>query len=118
MDLNKVLLIGRLGGKPEIKKSAAGDPVARMRVATSFQREKDGVWEKETEWHTVVAFGRTAEKCGEFLDKGRLVYVEGALRSNEWTDKEGKARVDREVRARDVYFLDKAPAAPTQALAV
>ena len=93
-DLNKVLLIGNLGDKPDMKKVASGDNVARMRVATSHRTQAQGTVEKETEWHTVVAFGKLADLCGEYLDKGRLVYGEGTLRSRAWKDKEGQNRLD------------------------
>jgi single-strand DNA-binding protein len=117
MDLNKVMLIGRVGAKPECKKTQAGDAMSRMRVATSRAWEQDGVLERETEWHTVIAFGKTAEICEKLLDKGKLVYVEGTLRSHEWTDKEGKPRTDREVKAREVIALDPPPRKQGEAVA-
>ncbi len=109
-DLNKVLLIGRVGVKPEVKKTQAGDSVSRLRVATSYEASKgDGQFERETEWHNVVAFGRLADQCAEHLDKGKLVYVEGKLCSHTWTDKAGVERTDREIRAHHVHFLSSRP---------
>lgn len=109
-DLNKVLLIGRLGIKPEAKKTQGGESLARLRVATSYESSKgDGQFERETEWHNVVVFGRLADQCAEHLDKGRLVYVEGKLCSHTWTDKEGVERTEREVRAHHVHFLSSRP---------
>lgn len=105
MDLNKVLLIGRLGAKPELKQTQGG-PVARLRLATSWEkRTGEGASERATDWHNVVVFGRQAEACAERLDAGRLVYVEGFLHTHSWKDKEGKERSDREVRAQYVNFL-------------
>lgn len=108
-DLNKVLLIGRLGVKPELKQTAHG-PMTRLRVATSYERKTaEGQSERDTDWHAVVVFGRQAELCVQHLDKGRLVYVEGHLQSNTWKDKEGRDHTDREVRARQVTFLTPKP---------
>jgi len=104
-DLNKVMLIGRLGGKPELLKTASGAPVCRLSVATSHGSQRDGRWERTTTWHKVVTFDRLAELCSEFLDKGRLVFVEGALRATEWKDKDGIVHHGREVRASHVRFL-------------
>ncbi len=104
-DLNKVMLIGRIGAKPELRKTNAGDPVCRLRVATSHGVQQEGKAERETLWHTVVAFDRLAELCAEHLDKGRLVFVEGALRADSWRDKEGVVHDNREVRAHHIHFL-------------
>jgi single-strand DNA-binding protein len=114
-DLNKVLLIGNVGAKPELRKTKEGEGVVRIRVATSHNVQGDGQLEKDTEWHTVVAFGRQAEVCAEFLDKGRQVYVEGSLRSHAWKDKEGNEHIDREVRAHQVHFLGSPKSASSNA---
>lgn len=104
-DLNKVMLIGRIGAKPELRKTQGGDAVCRLRVATSHGVRQEGQSERETLWHSVVAFDRLAELCAEHLDKGRLVYVEGALRATSWRDKEGVVHDSREVRAHNISFL-------------
>lgn len=104
-DLNKVMLIGRLGNKPELRKLANGDPVCSLRVATSYGSQQDGKFERETLWHQVSVWGKQAEACAEHLDKGRLVYVEGTLRPDDWKDKDGVIHHGREVRAAAVYFL-------------
>lgn len=116
-DLNKVLLIGRLGNKPELRKTQGDGCVAHLNVATSHETQKaEGQFERETEWHRVVVFGRLAEQCTAHLDKGRLVYVEGTLRTNLWKDKDNVERSEREVRARHVSFLGGRPRQPdTQA---
>jgi single-strand DNA-binding protein len=108
--LNKVLLIGHVGAKPEMRQTSGGEAVARLRVATSSTRQKEGVEEKETEWHDVVAFGKLADLCNQYVDKGRLVYVEGRMSSHSWEDKAGAKRLSREVIARRVDFLGPKPA--------
>ena len=85
--VNKVILIGALGSDPEVKTTRADEPIARMRVATNRRVQRDGRWEDETEWHTVVAFGKSADFAGKYLKKGRQVYVEGRLQTNRWVDK-------------------------------
>jgi single-strand DNA-binding protein len=104
-DLNRVLLIGRLGRKPEVRSTHSGDPVATLNVATSHSYQQDGSTHEETEWHRVVVFGKTAESCGRYLETGRQVFVEGTIRSRTWKDKGGQERVDREILARRVDFL-------------
>ena len=118
-DLNKVLLIGRLGAKPEMKSTPGGGAVARMRLATGRVRKGEGDNEDvhETDWHDVVAFGKLAQTCGSFLEKGRQVFVEGRISSDVWTDKDGKRRLSREVIARRVDFLDRKPLEQAQAAA-
>ena len=106
-DLNKVMLIGRLGVKPELKTLSSGDAVTRLSVATSYQTKKDGVREERTEWHNVTVWGKSAENCVKYLDKGKLVFVEGHLHNAHWKAKDGTDRYDREVRAETVTFLGR-----------
>jgi len=95
--LNKVILIGRLGKDPEVKYSASGTPVAKMTLATS-ERVKDGdSWVDHTEWHTLTAFGKTAEFVQQYVGKGRLVYVEGKIRTRSWEDQSGIKRYATEI---------------------
>jgi len=86
--------------------TAGGTPVANFRLATS-ERFKDasGEWQERTEWHRVVFFGRTAEVCGEYLTKGRQVYVEGRLQTRSWEDKEGQTRYTTEIVGREMKML-------------
>lgn len=109
--LNKVLLIGHVGAKPEIKRSQAGEPIAHLRVATSTTRQREGSQVTDTEWHDVVAFGKLAEVCESYVDKGRLIYVEGRMASHTWQDKAGSKRLEREVIARRLDLLGPRPAA-------
>ena len=93
--INKVILVGNLGAKPELKTTNSGMSVSSMRLATS-DRKKDGAtgdWVDITEWHTVTVFGSTADNCCKFLDKGRQIYVEGRLQTRKWEDKEGQPKL-------------------------
>ncbi len=104
--LNKVLLIGRLGSDPEIRYTQDGTPVANFSLATDSPVKKGDQWDSETEWHRVVAWRRLAEVCNEYLSKGRLVYVEGRLRTRSWEDRDGNKRWTTEIIARDIQILD------------
>ncbi|HXG30788.1 MAG TPA: single-stranded DNA-binding protein [Thermodesulfobacteriota bacterium] len=104
--VNKVILIGNLGRDPEIRYTTSGQAVANFTLATTDVRTgKDGEKVESTEWHRIVAWGRLAEICGEYLSKGKMVYVEGSLRTRSWEDKEGKKRWTTEVVARNMQML-------------
>src|ERR1700756_5755901 len=104
--VNKVILIGKLGNDPEIRYTTSGQAVAHFRLATTEMRaNKDGQKQEFTEWHRVVAWERLAEICGEFLSKGRTVYIEGTLRTRSWEDKEGKKRWTTEIIAQNMQML-------------
>lgn len=101
--LNKVMIIGHLGRDPEMRYTAEGTPVANFSVATS-EKYKD---KENTEWHRVVAFARLAEICGEYLRKGKQVYVEGRLQTRKWTDKDGHDKYTTEIVASDMRMLGR-----------
>lgn len=104
--VNKVILVGRLGQEPELNYTDSGTAVCNMRMATGDSyTNRDGERVDTTEWHDVVAWGKLAEICGEYLDKGRQVYVEGSLQTRSWEDRDGNTRYTTEVKARDVIFL-------------
>lgn len=104
--INKVILVGRLGGDPEVRFIANGTAVANFTMATNERVPAgEGNWEDRTEWHRIVVFGKTAEFCGNYLSKGRLVYVEGSLRTRQWEDAQGVKRYTTEIVARDVQSL-------------
>jgi single-strand DNA-binding protein len=104
--LNKVILIGNLGRDPELRYTPNGSPVAEFSLATSEKwKDKEGNPQERTEWHNVVAWGRQAEICGEYLHKGRQVYVEGRIQTRSWDDKDGNKRYKTEVVARQVLML-------------
>ncbi|WP_028567149.1 single-stranded DNA-binding protein [Salisaeta longa] len=104
--VNKVILIGNLGQDPDLRYTNSGTAVCNLRIATTESyKDKHGEWQDRTEWHTVVTWGRLAETCGEYLSKGRQVYVEGQLQTNSWEDRDGETQYRTEVRAREVLFL-------------
>jgi single-strand DNA-binding protein len=105
--VNKVILLGNLGKDPEVKYTQSGMAVARFSLATTERaKDKDGNWQDKTEWHNLVAFGRTAEVAGEYLKKGRTVYIEGALRTSSWDDKEsGQKKYKTEVIVNDLVMV-------------
>jgi single-strand DNA-binding protein len=106
VSINKVILVGHLGKNPEVKYLASGAAVWRFSLATNETwKNKAGDVEKRTEWHSVVAFGRLGEVCGEWLTAGRLVYVEGSIRSNQWEDKSGNRRKSYDIVARQMRML-------------
>ena len=104
--LNKVMLIGRLGSDPEIRYTQDGTPVANFSLATDSPIKRGDQWETETEWHRIVAWRRLAEICSEYLGKGRLIYVEGRLRTRSWEDRDGNKRWTTEIIARDIQMLE------------
>jgi len=105
--INKVILLGNLGKDPELKYTPQGTPVAKFSLATSDRyKDKDGNWQDRTEWHNITAWGRTAEIAGEYLKKGRQVYIEGALRTHSWDDKQtGQKKYMTEVVVNDLVLL-------------
>ena len=87
--INKVILVGNLGRDPEIRSLPSGQPVASFSIATSRKwRDKEGNRQEETEWHNIVCFGRQAEIAGQFLTKGKQVFIEGRIRTSSWEDRQ------------------------------
>src|SRR4051794_5509628 len=104
--LNRVQLIGRLGGDPELRHTGTGLPVATFSIATNRQWPgKDGSLQEETEWHTIVAWDKLAQICSEHLTKGRLVYIEGRLHTRSW-ESNGQKQQKTEIVASDMLILD------------
>lgn len=96
--INKVILVGRLGQDPKLTYLTSGNPVANFSVATDESyKDRDGNKVERTEWHRVAVYGRSAEFCGNYLAKGRLVYIEGTLRTRSWDDQQGQKRYTTEV---------------------
>ena len=104
--VNKVILVGRLGRDPELKYTPSGAPVAKFSLATdeSF-KDKTGEKQDRTEWHNIVAWNKLAEICGEYLTKGKLVYIEGSIRSRQWQDQSGNKRTSYEIIANQMQML-------------
>jgi single-strand DNA-binding protein len=104
--VNKVILLGNLGRDPETRYTTGGDAVTNLRIATSEQwKDKSGEKQERTEWHSVVLFGRQAEVAGEYLKKGRSVYIEGRLQTRKYTDKEGVEKYSTEIVADRMQLL-------------
>lgn len=105
--INKVILVGNVGQDPEVRYLQDGAAVANFSVATSesWADKQSGEKKERTEWHRIVAFRRLAEICGEYLSKGRQVYIEGKLQTREWEDKDGNRRFTTEIVAQTMQML-------------
>ena len=103
------MLIGRLGNDPEVRYTPSGANVANFNLATNeVWNDKEGQKKEKTEWHRIVVWGRQAELAGQYLKKGRQVYIEGSLQTRQWEDKDGNKRYTTEVRATNMQFLGSA----------
>ncbi len=106
MSVNKVILIGRLGQSPEVRHTPSGSSVANFSLATNEAwTDKQGQKQERTEWHRVVVWGKLADLCGQYLQKGRQIFVEGKLQTRQWQDKDGQTKYTTEVLATTVQFL-------------
>ena len=106
MSLNKVMLIGNLGRDPEVRFTQGGTPVANFTLATNERwTDQSGEKQERTEWHRIVVWGKQAEIAGEYLRKGRQIFVEGSLQTRDWTDKEGNKRYTTEIKAMRFQML-------------
>jgi single-strand DNA-binding protein len=107
--VNKVILVGRLGKDPEIRSIPSGTSVAKFSIATDDRyTDKNGEKQERTEWHNIVAWGKLAEICGQYLRKGKLVYIEGSIRTDSWDDKEtGQKRYRTDIVANVMQMLDR-----------
>ena len=106
--VNKVILIGNLGQKPEMRYTATNSAVANLSIATteSWKDKESGEMRDKTEWHRVVFFGKPAETIERYLDKGSKIYVEGKLQTRKWQDKDGNDRWTTEIVGSQFNFLD------------
>ncbi|CAB4127873.1 Ssb Single-stranded DNA-binding protein [uncultured Caudovirales phage] len=104
--VNKVIVMGNLGKDPEVRHMPNGDAVCNFSVATTESwKDKDGTKKDKTEWHNIVIYRKLAEIAGEYLKKGRPVYLEGRLQTRKWQDKEGKERYTTEIIADQMQML-------------
>ena len=105
--VNKVIIVGNLGRDPEVRYTPDGASITNVTIATtdSWKDKATGEKKEATEWHRVVFFGKLAEIAGQYLKKGRQVYVEGALRTRKWQDKEGQERYTTEIEASEMQML-------------
>lgn len=119
MSVNSATIIGHLGKDPEVRYLANGDAVANFSVATTekWKDKATGDRKEATEWHRINVFGKLAEICGEYLRKGSLVYIQGAIKTRKWTDKDGVEKYTTEIHAREMTMLggkDEGQQAPRQ----
>ena len=107
--INKVILVGRLGKDPEVRSTPQGTSVAKFTVATDERfTDKSGEKQERTEWHNITAWGKLGEICGQYLKKGKLVYIEGSIRTDSWDDKEsGQKKYRTEIVANTMKMLDR-----------
>lgn len=105
--VNKAILIGRLGRDPEVRYTPDGTMVTNFTLATDESyKDKNGEKVQKTEWHRIVTYRKLAEICGNYLTKGKLVYIEGKIQTRSWEDKEGMKRQTTEIVASDMKMLD------------
>jgi single-strand DNA-binding protein len=105
--VNKVILIGRLGKDPEVRYTPDGTMITNFNLATDEQwKDKNGEKVQKTEWHRIVVFGKLAEICGNYLVKGKLVFIEGRIQTRSWEDKDGVKRFTTEIVAGNMQMLD------------
>ncbi|GAB4266760.1 MAG: single-stranded DNA-binding protein [Deferrisomatales bacterium] len=105
--VNKAILIGNLGKDPELRYTQSGSAVANFTLATTERRKQGDEWGDHTEWHNIVVFGKTAERCNQYLQKGSQVYLEGRIQTRKWEDRDGNTRYTTEIVAFDVQFLGR-----------
>lgn len=127
MDLNKVMLIGRLTKNPEVRSTPSGQSVTSFSIATNrVYKDASGQKQEKGEFHNIVAWGKLAEICGQYLTKGRRAYIEGRLQTRDWVGQDGVRRYSTEIVAENMIILDgpggqgggqRAPYAPSQATA-
>ena len=116
--VNKVILIGNLGKNPEVRHTPSGAAVANFSIATNEAwNNREGQREERTEWHRVVAFGKLADICGQYLKKGKQVYIEGRLQTRSWEDRDGNKRYTTEIVASNMTMLGRAGDATADAYA-
>lgn len=112
MSFNKILLMGHLGKDPEVRYLPSGKQTAAFSVATNRRYRLEGQLKEETEWFSIVAFGRLAEVCSEFLKKGKQVFIEGRMRTRTWTDANGGTHYRTEVVAEGLRLIGRKDTEP------
>jgi single-strand DNA-binding protein len=107
--VNKVILVGNLGSDPTVRFTSGGTAVANFNIATTERfNNKSGEREERTEWHRIVAWGKLAEICQQYLKKGKQVYIEGRLQTRQWEDQQGQKRTSTEIVAQTMQMLGRA----------
>lgn len=113
--VNKAILLGNVGKEPELRYTQNGTAVANFTLATTERRKVGGDWQDHTEWHNLVAWGKLAETCSNFLGKGSQVYIEGRIQTRKWEDRDGNARYSTEVVANQLVLLGRPKSTRTDA---
>ncbi|HLE61368.1 MAG TPA: single-stranded DNA-binding protein [Thermoanaerobaculaceae bacterium] len=116
MSVNKVILIGNIGRDIELRHAPTGLAVAKFALATNeVRKDRNGQRQEHTEWHNIVAFGKLAEFCGQYLGKGRTIYVEGSIRTRTYDDEKGNRRYFTEIISQTIRFVGPKPSAGAEA---
>jgi single-strand DNA-binding protein len=115
MSFNKILLMGFLGSDPEVRYLPSGKPTAQFRMATNRRYRLEGQMKEETEWFSIVAYGRLAEISSEFLKKGKQVFIEGRMRTRSWNDSSGAMHYRTEVIAEGLRLIGRRDSDPAEA---
>jgi single-strand DNA-binding protein len=105
--VNKAILLGNVGKEPELRYTQNGTAVCNFTLATTERRKVGGEWQDQTEWHNLVAWGKLAETCSNFLGKGSQVYIEGRIQTRKWEDRDGNSRYSTEVVANQMVLLGR-----------
>jgi len=103
--VNKVILLGRLGKDPEMRYAPSGTAIATFSMATNHSQKVNGEWVDKTEWHNLIAFGKTAEIAGEYLKKGKELYIEGRLQTSSWEDQQGVKKYKTEIVISELQII-------------
>lgn len=105
--VNKAILLGNVGKDPEVRYTQSGQAVATFSLAVTERRKQAQEWTDHTEWFNIVAWGKTAETCSQYVKKGTQLYIEGRIQTRKWQDKEGNTRYTTEVVANQMLLLGK-----------
>jgi len=103
--INKAIILGRLGKDPEMRYAPSGTAIATFSVATNSRQKADGEWVDKTDWHNILAFGKLAEFAGEYLSKGKLIYLEGRIQTSSWEDQQGQKKYKTEIVVSELQMI-------------
>jgi single-strand DNA-binding protein len=103
--INKAIVLGRLGKDPEMRYAPSGTAIATFSVATNSRQKADGEWVDKTDWHNILAFGKLAEFAGEYLSKGKLIYIEGRIQTSSWEDQQGQKKYKTEIVVSELQMI-------------
>jgi single-strand DNA-binding protein len=112
--INKVIVVGNVGGEPEVRQSKSGEPIVNLSIATSetWKDKQTGEKQERTEWHRVTLFGKLAEISSSYVKKGSKIYIEGSIRSDKWKDNYGQNRTSTYIVAQNMQLMDSRGSAP------